>query len=360
MAKTFTPAEAFPPGEYLRDELSERGWTEKEFAEILGRPVQAVSEILNGRKQIVPETALALAEALGTSSELWVNLQTAFNLRQAKSGRPAVTDVTRRARLRSRVPVAELRQRGWLPDTNDVSVLEAAVMDLLCISDLDAEPEFAAAARRSDPAVAFSPQQTAWLARLRRLAQTRTAGAYDSSAACALAADLVHRIHDPADLGELEGWLSDIGVILVTLLPLRSSKLDGAVMMLDDRHPVIGLTSRGDRMDGYVFTLLHELAHLCLGHLETPGVRADEDLIATSTTVDSAEAEANKQAAEWILPEDIVLPPGRPSMSTILRIAGRHRVHASFVIGRIQRTRNDWGLLRRSIPRVRPYIAAQT
>src|ERR1700681_2384870 len=87
MSMTLSPAEAFPPGEYLRDELEERGWSEKEFAEILGRPVQAVSEILNGRKQIVPDTALAIAEALGTSPDLWLNLQTAFNLQQARTRR---------------------------------------------------------------------------------------------------------------------------------------------------------------------------------------------------------------------------------------------------------------------------------
>lgn len=46
------PAEALPPGEYLRDELEERGWTVAEFADILGRPGQAVSEILNAKKSI--------------------------------------------------------------------------------------------------------------------------------------------------------------------------------------------------------------------------------------------------------------------------------------------------------------------
>jgi HTH-type transcriptional regulator/antitoxin HigA len=358
MTSTLTPAEAFPPGEYLRDELEERGWSEREFAEIVGRPAQAVSEILNGRKQIVPETALAFAEALGTSAELWVNLQAAFNLHEAKSNRPPVTEVTRRARLRSRVPVAELRQRGWLPDTNDLDALEGAVKELLGISDLDAEPQFAVAARRSNASVSFSPQQTAWLARLSRIAQARTVPAFDANSVCALAGDLAHRIHDPTDLGELESWLAEVGVILVTLLPLKSSKLDGAVMLLDDGTPVVGLTSRGDRMDGYVFTLLHELAHLCLGHLETVAVRADEDIV-TATGLEGLEAEANRQAAEWVLPEETPLPTGRPSMSTILQIAGRHRVHASFVIGRIQRAREDWGLLRRSIPRVRPYITVE-
>lgn len=77
---THTPAEAFAPGEYLRDEIDERGWTVTEFAEIIGRPLQAVSEILNGKKEITTETAVALGEALGTSPALWLNLQTNYRI----------------------------------------------------------------------------------------------------------------------------------------------------------------------------------------------------------------------------------------------------------------------------------------
>ena len=42
------------------DELEERGWTVPEFAEILARPVQVVSGILSGKKEITTETALAI------------------------------------------------------------------------------------------------------------------------------------------------------------------------------------------------------------------------------------------------------------------------------------------------------------
>ena len=59
--------------------------------------MQAVSEILNGRKQIVADTALAIGEALGTSPQLWLNLQTTFNLVEARSRRPESGDVSRRA-----------------------------------------------------------------------------------------------------------------------------------------------------------------------------------------------------------------------------------------------------------------------
>ena len=78
-----TPAEAFPPGEYLRDELVERGWTVTEFAEIIGRPVQAVSEIPQRQEAITPDTALSFSEALGTSAEMWLNLQTAYQCTSA-------------------------------------------------------------------------------------------------------------------------------------------------------------------------------------------------------------------------------------------------------------------------------------
>jgi HTH-type transcriptional regulator/antitoxin HigA len=349
----------FPPGEYLRDELEERGWTEKEFAEILGRPVQAVSEILNGRKQVTPETALSLADALGTSPEVWLNLQAAYNLSEAKAKRSPGSEVSRRSRIRSLVPIAELRRRGWLPDTNDIDVLEASVKELVGISDLSHDPQFIVAARRSNAAASFSAQQIAWLARLRQIARHRTVPTYTAASVEALSSDLVHRIHDPTDLGKLSSWLADIGVILATLLPLTSSKLDGAVMLDDGGNPVIGLTSRGDRMDSYVFTLLHELAHLHLGHLQAGGIRTDED-ITIASCLDDVEDAANRQAAKWILPEDTQLPSGRPSMATILQVANRHRIHASFVIGRIQRDRQDWGLLRRSIPRVRPNIAAES
>ena len=51
------PAELFPPGEFLADELKERGWTQVEFAEIIQRPTKLVNEIIAGKKSITPETA---------------------------------------------------------------------------------------------------------------------------------------------------------------------------------------------------------------------------------------------------------------------------------------------------------------
>lgn len=72
------PAEVFPPGEFLREELEYRGWTRAELAEILGCPQRLVGEIVSGTRSISPEIAKGLAAALGTSAEFWMKLQASY------------------------------------------------------------------------------------------------------------------------------------------------------------------------------------------------------------------------------------------------------------------------------------------
>jgi len=88
--KQFKPAEVFPPGEYLRDELVSRGWTQSDLAKVIGRPLQTVNEIVNGKKRITARTAKALALAFGTSAELWLNLQTYYDLHTASDADPKI------------------------------------------------------------------------------------------------------------------------------------------------------------------------------------------------------------------------------------------------------------------------------
>ena len=48
------PAEVFHPGEYIRDELDARGWTQEDFAKIINRPLKTLNGILTGRIRITP------------------------------------------------------------------------------------------------------------------------------------------------------------------------------------------------------------------------------------------------------------------------------------------------------------------
>lgn len=78
------------PGEVLREYLP-KDLPVAEAAQRLGVSRQALSALLNGRAGISAEMALRLEAALGTSAEMWVQMQAARDLWQARQqGRPKV------------------------------------------------------------------------------------------------------------------------------------------------------------------------------------------------------------------------------------------------------------------------------
>ena len=130
------PAEVFPPGEFLDDELAARGWTQTEFAEIIRRPTRVVNEVIAGRRRITPETARDIAAALGTSAELWMNLESAYQLSKVP---PRDERVAREAALRERFPVRQMIKRGWIKAGKHIDELEEAVLAHFQLSHIEDE-----------------------------------------------------------------------------------------------------------------------------------------------------------------------------------------------------------------------------
>lgn len=72
------------PGIYIEEELKERGLTQTWLAKKMRVPIQRVNTIIKGKRGVSAETAILLAGALGTTPELFMNLQTAVDLFNAK------------------------------------------------------------------------------------------------------------------------------------------------------------------------------------------------------------------------------------------------------------------------------------
>jgi HTH-type transcriptional regulator/antitoxin HigA len=83
-------AETFPPGDFIREELEARGWTRGDLARIIDRSERAVNELINGRRGVTPEIALALSAAFDTSPEFWMNLQNMHALAHAQTDTRAI------------------------------------------------------------------------------------------------------------------------------------------------------------------------------------------------------------------------------------------------------------------------------
>jgi HTH-type transcriptional regulator/antitoxin HigA len=72
------------PGEILGEALEERNITQLALAAQLGRPMSAVSRIINGKRRITADTALQLEKALGISAQFWVHAQANHDLHLAQ------------------------------------------------------------------------------------------------------------------------------------------------------------------------------------------------------------------------------------------------------------------------------------
>jgi addiction module HigA family antidote len=73
------------PGELLREEFLEPlGMTAYQLAKGIGVEQTRISEILHGKRGISADTALRLARFFGTSAELWMNLQSRYELKEAE------------------------------------------------------------------------------------------------------------------------------------------------------------------------------------------------------------------------------------------------------------------------------------
>jgi HTH-type transcriptional regulator/antitoxin HigA len=78
------PDIAIPPGEYLSEEIEARGISQKELARRMGRPLNAINEIINGKKAITAQTALQLEEVMPEiPARFWLNLETDYQLTKA-------------------------------------------------------------------------------------------------------------------------------------------------------------------------------------------------------------------------------------------------------------------------------------
>jgi len=72
------------PGEILKFYLDESELSQVEFAEHLGWTTTRLNQIIKNKRAITPETALCLADAFGTSPELWLNIQRGWDLYHAR------------------------------------------------------------------------------------------------------------------------------------------------------------------------------------------------------------------------------------------------------------------------------------
>ena len=348
------------PGSYIKEEMAERGWSQRDLAFILGCSEQVINPILNGRRSISPEMAKALGEAFDVPAEFFANLQQAYDLAQARTPDPSVAV---RRDMQSKYPVREMIKRGWI-EQSDASMLEIQLQRFFNVPDPQEIPYMKHAAKRTISPYEereIPPAQLAWLFRVRQIANSIGVPAYSEKALRNLVkSDLPSFLPAPEEIRHIPRALMECGVRFVLVEKLPNAKIDGVCFWLNETSPVIGMSLQHDRIDNFWFVLRHEIEHVLNQHgREKEMIDTDLDSEAISLSVE--ERIANDAAANFCTPADKLdsfLARKRPFYyeKDVVAFARLLERHPGIVVGQIRRRLSRYDYLTRYLVKIRHFV----
>lgn len=270
---------ATPPGATIKEQLEDRGMSQKDFSVRMGLSEKHISQLINGEVRLTHETAERLEMVLGVPARFWNNLEAIYQEALLKA--KAENEMESEKELAQKIPYKELEKEGWVPHASktDEKIInlrkffEVARLDYLRKTDLQKIAcRKLGASEKSDFALLAWTQAARLAARkietmpvnIKRLRESipkiRQMTTASPSSFCS----------------DLEKIMSDCGIAIVFLPHIPGSYLQGATFYDGDKI-VMGLTVRGKSADKFWFSLFHEIGHVLDRHIDKSSGPSEDD-----------------------------------------------------------------------------------
>lgn len=322
---------ATPPGATIREQLKDRGMSQKEFALRMDLSEKHISRLINGDVQLTPEVAVRLETVLGVPAKFWNTLEAIYREKLVKV--EAENAIDEDLIIAKKLPYAEMAKLGWIPETRNVNekvINLRQFFGVVKLSIIENDQITRIACRRLGITDKADLALIAWVQEAKREARDIPTAPIDIKHLIAMIPEIrIMTKEDPREFCHmLKRILSKCGIVLVFLPHLKGSFLQGA-SFLDGNKIVVGLTARGKDADIFWFSLFHELGHVILGHIDkaegtTQSDEEDADRWARDTLIPPHEY------AEFINQKDF-------SERSIIAFSNKQGLTPGIIVGRLQR-----------------------
>lgn len=322
---------ATPPGATIREQLEDRGMTQKEFALRMDMSEKHISKLINGEVHLTPDVALRLEYVLGIPAQFWNNLEAIYQEKCARVQTENEMDMD--MEIAKQFPYHEMVELGWIADTRIGTEKVANLRNYFHVAKLGALENLiipGIAYRRTEVKVKSNYALAVW-------AQQARIRAYS----CEVAKINIDKLQQylpsiramtldapEAFCPKLVDMMRQCGIALIFLPHMKGSFLHGA-SFLDGNRIVMGLTVRGRDADRFWFSLFHETAHIIKGHIGKG-----------EGTTESDEREADAFAAEILIPDALFhsfLEQRVFTEKAVKEFADHIQIHPGIVVGRLQK-----------------------
>lgn len=322
---------AIPPGVTIKEQLEDRGITQKEFAARMGMSEKHISKLINGEVALTHDVANRLEFVLGMPAKFWNNLEAIYREQILKASEENFMENDKK--IATKFPYHEMAANGWIEKAKDKKGLVISLRKFFEVTSLELlrNPLITKiACRRLGETEKADFALLAWAQAAKLIARNVNTKLIDLEKL----KKCIPKIREMTNMTpeefspELKKILADCGIALVFLPHIGGSFLHGA-SFLDGKKVVVGLTIRGKDADRFWFSLFHELAHVLYGHIAnstgtTESDEAEADIFARDTLIDYA------SFYSFISQNDF-------SEEAIIRFSKLVGISSGIVVGRLQK-----------------------
>lgn len=322
---------ATPPGATIREQLEERGMSQKVFAVRMGKSEKYISQLINGEIRLAPETAERLEMVLGVPASFWNNLEAIYQEKLVKV--KMENDMDDDKELSKCLPYSEMVKYRWIPEAKtqeEKVIVFRKFFEVTSLSVIGNPAITNIACRRLNISEKGDFALLAWAQEARKEARSICTKPIDLKKLNDIL-PLIRKmtLQEPQEFCEkLQKTMADCGIALVFLPHIGGSFLHGATF-LEGNKIVMGLTVRGKDADRFWFSLFHEIWHVLDGH------------ISKSSGTDEADERAADEFAKNILISqnefDAFVKKGRFDGGAICNFSAKIGIAPGIVVGRLQK-----------------------
>lgn len=321
---------AIAPGATIKEQLEDRGMTQKEFSLRMDMSEKHISKLINGEVHLTPDVALRLEYVLGLPAQFWTNLEAIYQEKCARVQAENEMDID--IELARKFPYGEMAKFGWVAVTRVATEKVANLRSYFQVAKLGALEKLTIpgiAYRRTDANNKSDYALAAWAQQARIEARERDVSSINLFRLQELLPTIRAMTLEPPEVfcPKLIETLAQCGIALVFLPHIKGSFQHGA-SFYDGKRIVLGLTVRGRDADNFWFSLFHELAHIIKGHIGKP-----------DGTTDADENEADEFSAETLIPHLLLeqyISHNTITEESVRRFATQIAIDAGIVVGRLQ------------------------
>lgn len=332
---------AFHPGSYIADIIEEMEISQAEFAARMGTTTKTLSCLINGQTNISNDLAKKLSVMLGTSIDVWLNLQSTYDKKLIEIQQ--VKDFEEQEKVVKYIDYKYFVELVGLPSTKSIGEKVANLCKYLKISDLRImlEPDFLVNYRTGISSINEKNviNSRVWIQTAINISQEIQTEPYNPEKLKFYLPELRNMTVQKPEvfLPRMREIFAQCGVAFVLLPHLKNSGVNGAVKWINDERVVLAINNRGLDADKFWFSLFHEIRHVFQRKIKTVFISYNEKEMMDVNN--QLEEDANKFATNYLI-SPIAMRKFAPSKYTsddeIIAFARSIGIHPGIVAGRLQ------------------------